>query len=435
MIWTILVLNLLTVIISFKKRMVLYSLLTAILAFLVTGQAFQIQADLDRSHTVDYLFNFISDVGFHSALRYILGISFLLLLFAAFSTGYQKEPRPEPGLSFVPSRRFYVSLFILLCFFSVLLIFVVVGLSEFLTSTRPGFQHGATIFLVLLYLGLLPLLFKILYKRPIGFGDVTCFLVSFAVTGAMGRISAGFYMLIILLALYHTRGWIDRPITPRMIGLFSLFGLAAVAFFIAYGAIRGAQAFTSGSLSDLIGYVIEHPEKSVLSLEWNYRFDIEGMSGVAGAFTQYLTKPYSAQHDYGAAWILTGMTQWWPAFLKPYASQLEDFGAGLGWYPYSIVPTGVETFFTSFGWPAVILFPVCMYLIAWKLPLKFQRAHLSPFGTVVAYVLMAWTILFVRGPLTVWIAFSFSYTAVTFLFWPLFARQFKATGAAHADRE
>jgi hypothetical protein len=435
-IWIILVLNLLTVIISFKKRMVLYSLLNAILALLVTGQAFLIRGDLQRRYTVDYLFNYINDVGFNSALWYIFGISSVLLLCALISSGYRKELRSEPELLFAPSRLFYVSLFALLVLFSGVLIFVVVGLSEFINSTRPGFQHGSTIFLVLLYLGLLPLLFKIIYKGRIGFGDLACFAVSFLVTGAMGRLSAMFYMVIILLVLYHTRGWADRPITLRLVGFFLLFGIGAVVLFVAYGAIRGAQAFTSGSLGDLMRYVMEHPEKSVLSLEFNYRFDIEGMSGVAGAFTQYISEPHSAQYDYGSAWILTGMTQWLPAFLKPDAGVLENYGGGLGWYPNSIVPTGVETFFTSFGWSAVILFPVCVYLLSWKLPLKFQRAHhLSPLGTLLGYVLMAWTILFVRGPLTVWIAFSFSYTAVAFFFWPMFARQFKATGVALANPE
>jgi hypothetical protein len=415
--------------------MLLYSLLNTIFAFLVTGQAFLVQGDLEQSHTVDYLLNFISDVGFKTALWYVLGISILLLVLALVSGGYRKKPRAKPEFSFIPSRSFYVILFILLCVFSVVLIFFVVGLSDFLHSSRPGFQQGSTIFLVLLYLGLLPLLFKIIYYGKIGFGDVACFLVSFAVTGAMGRISAGFYMFLILLALYHSRGWADKPLTARLLGRFLLFGIAAVTFFVAYGAIRGAQAFTSGSLTDLLGYVMEHPEKSVLSLDWNYRFDIEGMSGIAGAFTQYLTKPYSARHDYGAAWILTGATQWWPGFLKPYASGLDVFGAGLGWYPFSIVPTGVETFFTSFGWPAVILFPVSVYIMSWTLPLRFERARLSPLGTLIAYVLMAWTILFVRGPLTVWIAFSFSYTTVTVIFWPLFARQFKRTGVAIAYQE
>jgi hypothetical protein len=430
-IWTILVINLLTTVISFKKRMVLYSLLNVVLALLVTCQALLIRSDLERSYTANYLFNYINGVGFDSALLYVFGISSVLLLFALFSSGYRRTSRPGLALSFVPDRAFYVSLFTLLCIFSAVLIFVVVGLSEFLNSTRPGFQHGATIFLVLLYLGLLPLLFKIIYKGRIGFGDLACFAVSFFVTGATGRLSAMFYMVIILLALYHTRGWADRPITPRMVGVFLLFGIAALVLFIAYGAIRGAQAFTSGSLSDLIAYGMEHPEKSVLSLEFNYRFDIEGMSGVAGAFTQYLAKPNDVQHDYGAAWILTSMNQLLPSSLKPYASALNN----LGWYPFSIIPTGVETFFTSFGWSAIILYPVCVYLLAWKFPLKFQRAHRSPFGTLVGYVVMAWAMLFVRGPLTVWIAFSFVYPAVAFFFWPMFARQFKATGAAHADSE
>ena len=226
-VWTIFWINVLTVAVAFKKRMILYSLLNAILLFLVTGQAFQIQADLERTHTVFYLGNFISDVGFSLALWYVLGISFVLMVLAVVSRGYPRYSQAKPSHSFVPDQRFYFLLFLFLCLFSVVLIFAVVGLSEFLNSSRPGFQSGSTVFLVLLSLGLVPLLLKILYKSRIGIGDVACFLVSFVVTGSMGRVSAFFYLLVVLLAMYYARGWADAPLTLRLITTIFLFGIAA----------------------------------------------------------------------------------------------------------------------------------------------------------------------------------------------------------------
>ncbi len=429
MVWTIFAINLLTIAVAFKKRMLLYALLNAFFLFLVTGQAFQIQSDLQTQRTIYYLFNFISDVGFHQALWYVFGVSCVMLALALVSTGYLRRPRSRPLYSFSPSRGFYVLLFLFLCVVSFVLIFLVVGLSGFLHSSRPGFQTGSTIFLVLLSLGPMPIMFKIIYKGHIGRGDVVCFLFSFLITGTIGRLSAGFYILMILLAVYYDRGWADEPITPRLIAGVVSFGIGAVVLFLAYDAIRGAQAFISGtSLADIVEYVQQHPEKSALSLEWTYRTDIEGMSGIAGVATQSLNNPDSVHHDYGASWLLQGAIQWWPGFLKPYASGISDISGRLNWYPYSIVATGVESFLMSFGWLAVILFPLATYLIAWKLALRFQRDDLTPFSKYSGYVLMVWSSIFVRGPLVTWIALCFSYTAIPLIFWPFFRRHFSLTG-------
>jgi hypothetical protein len=429
-VWTIFWINLLTIAVAFKKRMILYALLNAIFLFLVTGQAFFIQGDLDRSPTTMYLLNFINEAGFNLALWYVFGVSCVFLALAAISTGYRRYSHPAPDYSFAPGRFFYVFHFALLCLISAVLILVVVGTDEFLNSSRPGFQTGSTIFLVLLSLGLMPLLFKIIYKSHIGRGDVACFLVSFAVTGAMGRISALYYLMMIFLAVYYTRGWADAPLTPKLIAKVLMFGGAAFVLFVGYGAIRGAQGFTHGSLSDLIDYVERHPENSVLSVEWNYRGDIEGMSGTAAALTQYVSEPNSVHYDYGASWLLQGAIQWVPGVLKSYASSISDLSAKLNWSPYSIVATGVESFFMSFGWGAIIAFPVAVYLLAWRLPLRLQKKRLSPAATYVSYVLLTWEMLFVRGPLTTWIAFCVSYSLIPLLFWPLFRRHFRRAESA-----
>jgi hypothetical protein len=425
-IWIIFLMNVLTVVIAFKKRMLLYALLAASFLFLITGQAIQIQADLSTQRTVNYLFNFISDVGFDLALRYVFGVSAVMLALAFVSQGYRKPTKPMPIYSFAPGRGFYVALFLYLCLVSFILIFLVVGLSEFLYSTRPGFQPGSTIFLVLLSLGLLPLLFKIMYKGRIGAGDITCFLVAFVITGIMGRLSAGFYLLMIALVLYYERGWAEAPLTPRLIAKLLSFALASVVLFVAYGAIRGAQAFVSGnSLGDIVAYIEEHPEKSVLSLEWNYRFDIEGMSGIAGAFTQSLSDPNSVHHDFGASWLLTGAIQSIPGFLKPYASSITDLSNDLDWYPYSIVPTGVESFFMSFGWSAILIYPLAQYLVAWRFPLWFLNLRLSPAAKTAGYIVMGWSVIFMRGPLITWVAFCITYPLIFLLSWPFFSRHFK----------
>jgi hypothetical protein len=276
----------------------------------------------------------------------------------------------------------------------------------------------------------MPLFFKIIYKCPIGRGDIVCFLAAFVFTGVMGRISALFFLMMLLLAVYYTRGWADAPLTFKLVFRVLLFGFVAIALFVAYGAIRGAQGFTAGSLSQLIDYVREHPENSVLSVEWNYRFDIEAMSGTAGALTQYLTYPNSVHFDYGLVWLLQGLMMCLPGVVKPYASAIDDFTDRLNWSPYSIIPTGAESFFASYGWVGMLLFPVVMYILAWWLPLRLQRRQLSPLAAYITFVWMTWEMLFVRGPLSVWIAFSLSYPVVAIVSWPIFRRSFKRIDAA-----
>lgn len=423
MIWTIFWINIFTIAISFKKRMILYALMNAIFLYLVTGQAFQIQADLELSGSVQYLFHYINGAGFNLALWYVLGISCVSLALALISRGYIRGTRPKPLYTFAPSRRFYILLFIFLFLLSSILIFWLVGISEFLNSTRPGIQSGSTSFIVLLIVGVMPFLLKVLTKSKIERGDIICFLFSFVITAAFSRINVIVYLTAILLVYYYASGWADRPISMRLLARLLLIGSITVVMFFGVGAIRSAQSFTGGSFGSLISYLIEHPENSLLSLEFNYRFGIEGMSGITGAFTQYLWDPSSVHYDYGASWMIRGIIQWLPGFLKTYAYPLSLLSYSLNWYPNSIVASGAEKMYVSYGWFATLLYPIAVYLLGWVLPLKMLAKRTSPLILLCGYTFLACCIFFVRGSLDVWIAFSFSYVIIILLFWPLFRRQ------------
>lgn len=402
--------------------MLMFGLLNCIFLFLVTGQAFQIKGDLEANHSVYYLLNFISDSGFNLALWYVLGVSCVSLVLTVVSPGYRKGSTSEQGYLFAPTKWFYVILFFSLCILSGILIFAVVGLSEFLHSSRPGFQSGSTIFLVLLFLGVVPVLLKITNKGKIGTGDITCCLLSFAITGAFSRTNLILYLVIILIALYYSRGWADAPLTPKLIGSFLFFGFAVAFIVVVIGALHDAQNFVSGSMEDLIEFALANPQKSILSIQYDYRVGIEGMSGISGAFTEYLSHPDMVRPDYGSSWMLKGLTQSLPGFIKTYASGLIDLSDSLNWYPYSIVATGAESFFVGFGWFAVALYPVAVYVLGWYLPLLAVRTPLSPLLRIVAYLLTGCTIFFVHGPLAVWIGFSLSFSVVVVVFWPFFQR-------------
>jgi len=421
-VWTIFAINLLTIAVAFKKRMLLYAILNAIFAFLVTGQAFQIQSDLETQRTVYYLFNFISDVGFHQALLYVFGVSSILLFLALASRGYIGRPQRRPLYTFAPTSRFYCWFFLYLGLVSFLLIFVVVGLSEFLHSSRPGFQAGSTIFLVLLFVGVLPLLLKVICCCKVTRGDMACCLLCFLVTGWFSRIALILQLVAVFLAFYYERGWADAPVRPWLVARFLLFGGVVSIIFLGVGEIHDAQNYVQGSFGDLVGFIIEHPDKGLLSIQYNYRLGIEGMSGIAGIFTQYLSKPGSARWDYGASWILQGFILDLPSFLKAFGGGIIDLAGSLDWYPSSIIPSGAEQSFMSFGWSALLLYPLAVYIVAWQLPLAAMRSSRSPFFSLLSYVLMTFTISIVRGTLSGWIAFSLLYGFTAAAAWQLFRR-------------
>jgi hypothetical protein len=433
MIWVILCLNLLTIAVAVKKRMLLYAILNGVFVYLVTGQAFQIQADLERRHTVYYLMNFINGAGFELALWYVLGISIVVLLLAMFSRGYRRCSRPEELYSFKPGARFYFLFFLFLCVLSFLLIFVLIGLTEFLESGRPGIQTGSTIFLVLLFVGVIPLLLKVICREKIAKGDLACCLLSFLIIGALSRTQLIFCLITIFFALYHSRGWIDARLSTWAIVRLVAFAVIVFVLVVGIGALHDAQNFTHGSLGDLIGYILKNPERSVLSVEYNYRIGVEGMSGTAGALSHYLSDPYRVHFDYGSSWILKGATQWLPGFLKGFASPIVDLSDSLNWHKDSIVAPGIESFFVDFGWFAIVLYPLALYWIGWKLPLKIVTTPMSPKRKVVFYTAAGWTIMFVHGNLAVWIAFTLSYSAIGFLFWPIFRRHIRSRTPISSD--
>lgn len=429
MIWTILSLNVLTILAAFKKRMILYGLLNAIFVFLVTGQAFQIQSDLSSQHGVYYLHNFISDAGFSAALWYALGISVVALIPALFLKGYRAHSQVRTILVFQPPPLFYWTLLALLSVLSIVLVFAVVGLHEFLHSSRPGYHTGSTIFIVMLYLGVAPLLLKIIYGSRLVAGDIACFALSFLVTAAFSRIHLILYLTAILLAFFYASGWADRPLSVKLLMRILLFGGVAVVLFFGIGALHDAQNFVSGSFGDLLAYIVAHPDKSILSVEYNYRVGVEGMSGIAGAFSQFRANPQLTHFDGGASWLIQGSVQWLPGIIKNKAAALTHLSQDLTWYKGSVVATGAESYFESYGWLGVVLYPLSIFVLGWYLPLRVLASEMAPAIRLTAYTLFACCIFFVRGSLPVWIAFSFSYSVVIAVSWVFFRRYFAHTSS------
>jgi hypothetical protein len=410
MIWIILFLNIATLAVALKKRVLPYFLFTLYFLFLVVGQAFQIKSDLRGRASVSYVYAFMTREGFDQALWFLFGISVLSLALVLLADGYKSRARLPQLRSFEPPRFFYVFMFLFLAGLAGVLIFVVVGLSTFLSSSRPGFESGSTIFLTLLGFGIYPMLLKIMYKNPVVFGDLACAGITLLVSIGFSRMHVILYVTTLITAMYYGWGWADRRIRPKPI-----IGFAAVAFFGAFsfltiGALRNAQAYTGGSIGDLWRYNLEHPEKNMLSPDVMYQRSVEGMSGLAGAFTQAAVAPQSIRHDYGAEWITQGVMLALPGPVKAQLSGIEDVLLPFRWYNQSIIAPGVETCFTSFGWLGLIFYSLAFFGIAWSLCIFVVCHQLSPPLKLCGFVLLGCGIFFVRGTLSGWIGYSIAYT-------------------------
>jgi len=433
--WLILAMQILTVVIAARKRVLPYVVLTLATMFLVTGQAFQIQDDLTHSSFTAYAFSRITESGFIAATRYLLVVTVISLLLAIVCKGYEAPPHLDPEFRFRPSALFYA---IMLGFESALafvLVFVVVGISAFIGSSRPGNQPGATLFIVLMSIGLFPLFLKIAYRSKVTLPDLLCFTLSLFVTAGFSRLHVILYCMVLLFAVYYGRGWALRRISVKMVFIFSVAGFLLTSFFFIFGALRDAQNFTKGSMSDLVRYNLDHPEKSLLSLQFTYRVGVEGMSGVSGAISEAKENPSEVRRDYGAQAALDGMFQLLPSALKqPFEEEIE---AVQDWYwykkPGGNVSPGLETSFVSFGWSGMVIYPVFVFLFGWIIPMKFLRYNLSP--PLMLCILMATgcTPLTVRGKWSTWFAFSVAYCLIILMIWPLFATCFSRESRKKAE--
>jgi hypothetical protein len=414
MTWIILALNIATLVVALKKRVVPYFLFTVYFLFLVVGQAFQIESDLRGRSSVSYLYAFMTREGFDQALWFLLGTSALSLLLVLLADGYKRGMRPPPLRTFEPPRFFYVFMFLFLVGLAGVLIFKVVGLSTFLSSSRPGFEPGSTVFLTLLGFGLYPLMLKIMNDNRVRFGDVACASVTFIVSLGFSRMHVILYVTALLTTMYYGWGWADRRIRPSAvigIGALTLFGAFA---FMTIGALRNAQSYTGGSIGDLWRYNLDHPDQNMLSLDVMYQRTVEGMSGLTGAFTQAAVAPRSVRNDYGLGWLVHGMMLSLPWPLKKLLGGIENALLPFNWYDQSIIAPGLEMSFTSFGWLGLVFYPLAFFAFAWKLCLYVVRQSLSPPMKLCIYMLLGCGIFFVRGTFAAWIGYSIAY-AVTIL--------------------
>jgi hypothetical protein len=58
---------------------------------------------------------------------------------------------------------------------------------------------------------------------------------------------------------------------------------------------------------------------------------------------------------------------------------------------------------------------------------------MSPRLKLVSYAALGWTIMFVHGALSMWIVFTFSYSVIIVVFWPVLKRHIRAKTHSSTD--
>lgn len=419
MTWLIFLCNAAALIIAFRKRVIVYSILNFYFLFLVVGQTFQIESDLAHRDSVTYAYSFMTRAGFEKASLFLLAASVLSLILVSIADGYPAAARTTSNRTFHPPKFFYLFFFLLLVAVAGVLVFAFVGLQTFLNSSRPGTESGATVFLTFLGVGVYPLLLKVLYQSPLVWGDYACAAVPVIVSLGCSRIHVVLYVTTILAVFYYGKGWVNRRITIRMaVAVCAVVALALFSF-IALGALRDAQNYTSGGLSELLRYNLEHPDRNMLATDIMYQKSVEGMSGLTGAFTRAEATPELVTHEYGLSLIVEGLDQAMPGFIKKKVSGLEDFAHSKMWYDESIVPAGIETAYTSFGLMGAVIYPLAVFLYAWRFSLFVVRTSLSPPFKVCGFMLLGCSIFLVRGSVRACIGYSIAYVVTILVSAPL----------------
>jgi hypothetical protein len=409
MTWLICFCNIASLIIAFKKKVIVYFVLSLYFFFLVVGQAFQIETDLAHNDSISYSYAFMTQSGFRQASWFLLASSLLSLMLVALVDGYRPGSFRASSRTFNPPRFFYLFLLLILLALAGTFVFVVIGLSTFLSSSRPGYEGGSTVFLTLLGVGVYPLLLKVIYNSRLVFGDLACAAIPVVVSLGCSRMHVILYVTTILTAFYYGKGWADLRITWRAVASLMVIGSVALFAFIAVGALRDAQNYTSGGIRELWEYNVNHPERNMFATDVMYQRSVEGMSGLTGAFTAAEAEPDKVSHEYGLSLIIEGLDQAMPGFVKERVSGLEDYARSKVWYTDSVVPSGIETAYTSFGWVGALVYPLVFFGYAWVFSLFVVKTPLSPPLRLCCFMLLGCSIFLIRGSVRACLGYSIAY--------------------------
>lgn len=367
-----LVLSFIMILQSYKRRKTIPLIYWGLFTFLVVGQAVNISFNVNSY----YLNNYITAGGQDLAS---LLVFFMVLTMSLIGTVlHRSEPLDLRGSHgervgsmangrLVGKRPGYTSMNLLIFIGISFLLIHVVGFSAWLHSSRPD-ATGSTLLIIAMGSTTYPLLIKLASDIKTTWRDWLLYTLSVLMMLTFTRIYAIFHILILVtIIIYKRRQFRQTRNNKRGQFLVLFLGVLIFVMFFGYGAYRDAMGIlgSHATPSQVISYIESNPSNSLLSLNRNYRIGIEGMSGFAGEMSAVVNSG-NWPADWGVP-LLAVLFQFVPGVFRSSFSGIIDYLNSLNWYPYSVVPAGLQSFGEYFSFGSVILYPLCFLWFAYSL--------------------------------------------------------------------
>lgn len=262
-------------------------------------------------------------------------------------------------------RAEYAGVYYLLNWGSLVVVIVfllrLIGFYDWIHLSR-AFASGSTFFLMLLSLPMFPLFIKTSLCLSPNWQDKLLYIFAVLFVLSFSRILAIFHVLMAIIIYFYARIG-SGEISIRKYRMALCYGGVLLFFmFFVYGSYKHViEKVGSAGLVNIFGYVWEHPEDSMFSLDVNYKLGIEAMSGLSGVLTRQMDGG-SIHADFGLSALGGGFLQLMPSLFRRYFGDLPQTIHSLYYYQQGIVASGLEGFFVHFSFLGFIFYPIVFYL-------------------------------------------------------------------------
>lgn len=408
---------------AFKKDNLIAVLYWMTLIFLVIGQAVHISLALSCTNRVTYLYNEITAEGHLLAsimvAVIVLMVSLLERIFVRKKTIYPDSQKQfKIKLLDKYFGLYYLAITILFLLITAVLIKTIGGGAAWLYTDRPA-APGSTFLVLLLGIGAYPLLIKMVSKCRINICDRLLFVVSTGLILSFSRFLALFNILLLIVSyIYSVQR--EKPLSlKRYKWLFLAIGILLISMQFLYGSFRQfSYLLRDYNIIEVANIVAQNPEKSLLSVDMNYRFNIEGMSSFSAVISKFMDTG-KFQADYGIS-LLQVIEKMFPSWSREITGTVWENVRSFYWYQDSIVGGGLEGFFVHFSFWGLLLYPFIYFWLAYGIHSKLlssnnQAKSLIDSNSLLLIVFAVFGLQIVRGSTLFLVLFTTSEIMIMYL--------------------
>jgi len=357
-----------------KERNIYVMAICASSLILVQGQAWWVLSVFDATGdlTLNHINKIISAEGASLANLYIgLSVTCFFSTYFYLSRNSQSIVTSTTSVS-LHSSNLKITNYILLfwvIFFATIAVVIMGGVEAIISKPGQFMGRGATVFLVLVHVGRLPLIKALVASQKITLVSVSLFgfVALFQLFNGRG------WMLFFLLQLCIAVNYCRRELSRKwMVG-----GVAIFLFVIfIFGMYRHFTSISESiGMDGLAAYISKYSGEDN-PINWFYSTSLESFTGLAGLLT-FQDSFGDIANDFG----LSNLGFW--IRLVPYQFRMDDsypfvvwdeYITGLYAYPDSITRSGYESFYVHFGLIGVLAIGVLFSYFA----NKFHSAMINP---------------------------------------------------------